>query len=434
MKTIKRYTQGLVALFALLAGVALTACEDQPDKYEVADGVPTVKYVRLPAPVSADSLLTGAYMENTICLVGDNLRSIVELYFNDQKAVLNTSYMTDHTLLVDVPKNIPEEVTDKLYMITRANDTIPYDFKVLVPAPAVNSLSCEFAAPGSEVTIYGDYLLDDPNTPLTIEMAGNVKVTNITSISKTQVSFVLPANAIEGYITVTSLYGTGRSKFVYHDTRNILFDWDDSHGGLATGHGWRAGVVRVDDPVAGIDGSYLYFGGAAIDGAAGATWAEDQFCFNYWPEPSAGYPALSAMPKFAEMLSEYGWDKLQLKFEVNVPASNPWQSAALQAMFTSDADVTNATGNNNYYSSDKLPRGLWLPWNGPGSYDTGGKWVTVSMKLADFNKTPTGTACAESLNPDHFTGLTFFVWNGGLAGTTCNPVICFDNIRVVPVE
>jgi len=30
------------------------------------------------------------------------------------------------------------------------------------------------------------------------------------------------------------------------------------------------------------------------------------------------------------------------------------------------------------------------------------------------------------------SGLTFFVWNGGVSGTDCNPVICIDNIRVVP--
>ena len=55
-------------------------------------------------------------MANTICLVGENLRSVYELYFNDQKAILHTSYITDHTLMVDVPKEIPSVVTDKIYM------------------------------------------------------------------------------------------------------------------------------------------------------------------------------------------------------------------------------------------------------------------------------------------------------------------------------
>ena len=65
----------------------MAACEAEPDKYEVAGGKPPLKYVRVPDPAAADSLLTGAYMETTICLVGENLRSVYELYFNDQKDV-----------------------------------------------------------------------------------------------------------------------------------------------------------------------------------------------------------------------------------------------------------------------------------------------------------------------------------------------------------
>ena len=160
--------------------------------------------------------------------------------------------------MVDVPKEIPSVVTDKIYMVTRAKDTIDYDFKVLVPAPTVNSISCEFAKPGSEVTLIGDYFIDDPNVPLTITMAGNVEVTNITNITKTAVSFILPDNAPAGYINVKSIYGTGRSKFRYYDTRNILFDWDGSHGGMAIAHGWRDGskVLREADENS-IDGAYI---------------------------------------------------------------------------------------------------------------------------------------------------------------------------------
>ena len=75
-------------------------------------------------------------------------------------------------------------------MITKGNDTITYNFKVLVPNPVVNSISCEYAKEGTEATLYGDYFLDDPNVPLTITMPGNVAVTQITNITKTALSFV----------------------------------------------------------------------------------------------------------------------------------------------------------------------------------------------------------------------------------------------------
>lgn len=423
-----------MAFAALLAfvGVTATSCEDEPHKYEVADGVPTIKYVKVTSPESGDSLITGAYMDNLICIVGDNLRSTVELWFNDQKAVLNTSYMTDNTILVSVPGTIPGEVSNLMYFVTSGNDTITYPFEVIVPAPSVNSMSCEYAPVGSEATIYGNYFIDDPNVPLSISF-GNVDVTEITDIQMSQVSFIVPQGAEECNVSVTSIYGTTVSSFHYLDTRNILFDWDGSHGGIATGHGWRNGTVQSTNPD-GIDGSYIYFGGVPMSGTVGGTWAEDNFSFNYWPEPEAGYPELSSMPDFAEMLSQYDVSELQIKFEVYVPTSNPWQSSALQMIFSGNDIVTYATGNNGYFSNTDLPRGLWIPWQTTGSYDTGDQWVTMSMNLSEFNRTHEGQSCGNALTKDDFTGLTFFVWNGGVEGTDCNPVICIDNIRVVPIK
>lgn len=71
-----RYTNWFFAAAVVVAGFSMAACEDEPDKYEVAGGKPTLKYVRVPDPAAADSLLSGAYMANTICLVGENLRSV----------------------------------------------------------------------------------------------------------------------------------------------------------------------------------------------------------------------------------------------------------------------------------------------------------------------------------------------------------------------
>ncbi len=409
-----------------VTGFSMTSCEDEPDKFELADGHPTLLYVRSPLPAEADSLLVGAYMGNTVCLVGNNLRSIYELYFNDQKAVLNTSYMTDHTVLVDVPKTIPTDVTNKIYMVTKSKDTVDFDFKVLVPAPQITSMECEYVQPGSEATIYGDYMIDDPNVPLTITMAGNVPVTEITSVSKTQVSFIVPEGALPGTITMTSIYGTGRSSFQYGDTRNILFDWDGSHGGLALANGWRKGNVHDNDPVENLDGPYLYFGKAKFD-ANSTTWKEDEYCFNHWAYSDSD--ALYNRPEFAAMIEKYGVANLQIKFEINVPSENPWKANALQVMFTKVGVV-----DGNGYYSDGSPRGLWTPWKNTGSYDTGGKWQTVSMKLSEFIYTHEGKTSTGTLSKEDLAGLTFFVWNGGVAGAECEPVICIDNIRVVPVE
>ena len=67
----KKLLNSLFLLTALtLTTSVFTGCKDEPDKYEVSDGNPTISYIRPLGTESADSLLTGAYMDNGICIVG----------------------------------------------------------------------------------------------------------------------------------------------------------------------------------------------------------------------------------------------------------------------------------------------------------------------------------------------------------------------------
>lgn len=445
MKT--RYINWFFVAALAMMGCLMTACEDQPDKYEIADGVPTLKYVRSPLPEEADSLLVGAYLGNTVCLVGDNLRSIYELYFNDQKATLNTSYMTDHTVLVDIPKNIPEEVTNKIYMITKSGEKVDFDFSVMVPAPVVSSMSCEYAPAGSEAVLYGDYFVDDPNVPLTISMPGDITVEGeqITSITKTAVKFIVPEGAVQGNIRVKSIYGTGQSVFQYKDTRNILFDWDGKYeGALAAGNSWngdneKKGQILASVPP--VDGKYMVMGPATLSGGQWQTPGE--YLMMYWPDPNAteGCVPLYNLPQFKKMLEDYKIEELALKFEVYVPTSNPWMAEGMQIRFTSLDEVSMSNQTQDYIWNDdesheegKAPRGVWVPWEETGSYDTNNQWVTVTLKMSEFNKLVSGLASDTEFTQDRFAGLSIFLRGGGVDGKECEPIICIDNIRVVPVE
>ena len=445
MKT--RYINWFFVAALAMMGCFMTACEDQPDKYEIADGVPTLKYVRSPLPEEADSLLVGAYLGNTVCLVGDNLRSIYELYFNDQKATLNTSYMTDHTVLVDIPKNIPEEVTNKIYMVTKSGAKVDFDFSVMVPAPVVNSMSCEYAPAGSEAVLYGDYFVDDPNIPLTISMPGDITVEGeqITSITKTAIKFIVPEGAVQGNIRVKSIYGTGQSVFQYKDTRNILFDWDGKYeGALAAGNSWngdneKKGQILTSVPP--VDGKYMVMGPATLSGGQWQTPGE--YLMMYWPDPNAteGCVPLYNLPQFKKMLEDYKIEELALKFEVYVPTSNPWMAEGMQIRFTSLDEVSMSNQTQDYIWNDdesheegKAPRGVWVPWEETGSYDTNNQWVTVTLKMSEFNKLVSGLASDTEFTQDRFAGLSSFLRGGGVDGKECEPIICMDNIRVVPVE
>lgn len=438
MKT--RYINWFFVAALAMMGCLMTACEDQPDKYEIADGVPTLKYVRSPLPEEADSLLVGAYLGNTVCLVGDNLRSIYELYFNDQKATLNTSYMTDHTILVDIPKNIPEEVTNKIYMITKSGAKVDFDFNVMVPAPVVSSMSCEYAPAGSEAVLYGDYFVDDPNIPLTISMPGDITVEGeqITSITKTAVKFIVPVGAMQGNIRVKSIYGTGQSVFQYKDTRNILFDWDGKYeGALAAGNSWNGDNEKkgqILPSVPSVDNNYMVLGTTFLSGGQWDTPPE--YTMMYWPDLNAteGCVPLYDLPQFKKMLEDYTIEELALKFEVYVPTSNPWMAEGMQIMFTSLDEASIQKHNNDYFYQTETPRGVWVPWEETGSYDTGDQWVTVTLKMSEFNKQLSGVVSETELTKEKLAGLSIFLRGGGVDGKECEPIICIDNIRVVPVE
>ena len=418
MKTTK-YIKGLALLTTFFTGVAMTSCEDEPDKYEIAEGLPTVHYVRLPDPEVADSLITGASLSNTICIVGDNLRSVYELYFNDQKAILNTSLMTDHTIIVDVPSTIPSVVTDKMYLVNINKDTVMYDFSTIVPAPEITSMTNEYATPGTEVTISGNYFIDDPNEPLTITM-GNVPVAEITNISQNAVSFVIPQGVTTSYINVTSIYGTGKSTFRYMES-DVLFDFDnDGDDALYNYNGWHTSTIGTLAEVTPIDKNYLIFQGNLDNN----TWDDSHFAFEYWPNGDNASPYLNTLTDFDDL------SNLQFKFEVNVP--DAWSACAMQIMLTTNAEVSGDNMNNSFFTNETFPRALWIPWQSSGNYTTDG-WTTVTIPLSEFRFGSSGTAI-NALSATDITGLTIFVYGGGVTGTACTPTICIDNIRVVPIH
>jgi len=407
MKTFKYKSFLWVSVFCLVC----MGCKEYPDAYKIADGTPEVLYVRLPDAAAADLLLDGAFLGNTICIVGNNLRSVYELYFNDQKAILNTSLITDHTLIVTVPRGIPEVVTNKIYLITKKGDKVDYPFKSKVPAPVVSAISCEYAPDGGEAVLYGDFFIDDPNVPLKITMAGNIPVTEIKNIQKTEVRFVIPTGAQKGYINVQTMYGTGRSHFQFRDDRGMILDWDK----LNANGGWRSGNLAEED---GISGKYVVFKGNLAEDPS--DWGdENAFSFNLWGIAN-GRPE-------GDFFSAADLDKLLFKFEINILA--PWSSKAMQIVFTS----WSTQGTNGYYGDVSYPRALWMPWTSTGSYQTDG-WITVTIPMTEFRYGPNGKGLEKPNSSGFYGGLSMFVWHGGVTGKACSTEMWIDNIRVVPME
>jgi hypothetical protein len=429
----------IYAAAALLAAVSFTACEDEPDRFRLTEGVPTVYYVRPVAAASADSLLTAAYMGNSICIVGDNLTSVYKLLFNDQAATLNNSYITDHTLLVDVPNEIPGEVSNKMYLINKEGKTVEYDFSVLVPGPSISSMKNEHAPAGSTTVLYGDYFVDDPNVP--IQLFVGDKEAAITDFNKGAITFKVPADAVANSpLKVKTIYGEAKSTFYWKDTRGMLFNFDtDPH---PANHGWHAQVIETDETA--LDGKFLRLGGVDVTMSEDGGWDDGHFSFEYWPGDWTDPISYNDSPLLTDYADFSKWEDMALKFELYIPSANPWMAASMQIIMAGVDKITGSGAgvdiygntvpgaNNTYFNGNSLPRGLYTPWVATGSYDTGDEWLTVTIPFSNFIYGSDGSVATGVLTEADFTSLLIFVWSGGNKGTECQPVLKIDNIRAVP--
>lgn len=453
---IKNINGALFAMALVAASAGFTSCEDEPDKYEVAGGTPTIDYVRPVDAASKDSLLTAASLNNTICIVGRNLRSVTKINFNDQAAVLNTSYMTDNTIIVTVPKAIPNEVSDKIYFITSKQDTVAYDFKTIVPAPTINSMSNEWAAAGEEVTIKGDYFLDYDNSHLNIKVGENYTIPyEDLKISQNSIKFNMPEDMPKHEpIYITTINGTTKAGFRYMDNRGMLFDFDTpwKEGGDVLGNnGWHNRTITSD--ATSLSGNYMVLGETAM-GSDGA-WNDGNFSFEYWPGSWQDPETYSSRPRMQDLADFSDWQNMSLKFEMCIPKDNSWSAAPMQIYFGSVTQVSNGAagtkdiygnvlaGANNTFFHDqgKLARALYMPWQNTEDklYNTEGKWVTVTIPLADFVYDYDGNKGLSYSGVNDFSAFNIFVIKGSYndanvlpTGVDCNPIIKIDNIRVVP--
>jgi len=395
----------MLLLAALFSSTVFQSCK----KSESESGMPVVNYVRLNDPLKSDSLIVSALMGQIIVLMGENLQNVNQIWFNDQQASVNTNLVTSTAIIVTVPNVIPGLVTNQIRLITsNKHDTLFYPFNVKVPAPKLDAMLCEYVPTGGTAVIQGDFFINDPSSPLKVFFPGNIEGT-VTSVSIHEIKVTVPSGSGVGPIQVKTIYGSTNSTFFFRDDRNILLDFDTK---TAAG-GWRSGVIKNSNPDP-ISGNYVKFSGA-MAAKSGSTWNEDAFSFDLWPIAN-GRPN---EPIYTGDLAN-----AVIKFECYVV--DPWQAGALQMIFT----PYTTTGTNSYIADSQIPRGLWIPWKTTGSYETSG-WTTVTIPLSEFKYAADGSICPNAFTADMISGLTFFVYSGGVDGTDCTINMCIDNIRVV---
>lgn len=397
MKPFLKYIT-LLIIPAMLIGVS--GCSKDDDKPN--NGTPAVHYIRSTDPALSDSLLVGSFMGSLIAIVGENLGNTKQLWFNDQQATLNPTYITDKTILVNVPSTVPTEVTDKMRFVFGDGSEMLYDFKVNVPAPVVGSIKCEYVPDGETAVLYGDFFFE----PMKVIFPGEVEG-QIVSISKTEVQVTVPAGAGSGPISVQTNFGKVKSKFYFRDDRNILLDYDSK-----LHETWTAPIANPasnPDP-APVSGGYAYFKHAA-DGAW--MWT-NELTMQYWaPRGRGNVPVATGLP-----------GDLVFKFECNVPVE--WRDVRMEIFFGPYADDHGRDAPGTVFAR-------WKPWkNGP--FTTYG-WITVSIPLSEFKygKDDPDDDEVGSRKIENLSSLTNVVMMLFGPANGPNPVhVCIDNVRIVP--
>ncbi|MDR1119735.1 MAG: glycan-binding surface protein [Dysgonamonadaceae bacterium] len=413
----------IILIFALL--IMSFGCENEDE--QVTGGKPEVQYVRALSTELPDNLVTGEFLGARLAIIGKGLAGVNKILFNDVPAVLNPAYITDNSIIVSIPSAIPG-VKQNLIKLYTATDSCYYDFEVKVPAPTVNSMSFEWTVAGDVTEINGNYFIDDPNVPLQVTFTGDVAAT-IVDIDLSKITVEVPEGALEGPVTITSVYGSTKSPFHYKDSRNIIATFNN---GISPDYdyysGWHGGSGVATE--GGINGNYLRLG----DGSAEMTddaWNDGTFSWENWTY-------LATDPDFfdASKMNNY-----VLKFEIKY---TDWSAAALQIIFTGASDVMlnwqNGNGltfdskwggsANSYVSSADYPRMLIIPWK-DGIYNS--DWTTVTIPMSECKYNSGGEAVSPQ-GTGHYSGLTLFVNEGGIAGTPCHPTLWIDNVRIVPAK
>lgn len=383
MKTINKYSLLLFICAAL--SIVIVGCDDDEG------GEPRVSYIRITRAASSDSLLVSAGQGQMIAIMGDNLQNTQEVWFNDQRATLTATFITNKSIIVRIPSDIPDEITNELRLVFANGRTLTYDFTVDISKPLVNRMKSEYVNIGDVATFYGNFFY----APLEVTFTGGAQA-EIVSVEDQILQVIVPDGAQPGPITITSNFGETLTSQWYLDDRNIFADFE---GPFANGF-WRGDdfVVESDDDVPNINGKFV----RVKRGDQGA-----------WPYIEVyGGPADGDVAGLTKVIPEEAFlnpTAFSVKFEINTVRSI---AGAVMRLYLGDApnDDFGEARNNIYYE--------WL-----ANLDTQGEWETVTLPWSEVY-------AANQRFPYNSNGYGMYIYFHGPNAATYD--FAFDNFRVVP--
>lgn len=338
----------------LAAGMLLSfqSCNDDD-----VDGAPAITNVRLLDPTKADSSLNAAEPGSLIVIQGQNLGSVMKVYFNDFEATFNAALGSNSNLVVTIPANAPTKAVDanvsnKIKVQTRGGEAT-YDFVLSAPTPVLTGLYSEFVKPGGTLVINGDYFYNIKSVKVG---ATNLQILNTTV---KQITAKMPATAVSDIVTVEGEFGSVKTAFKVNSME---------------GH-----MVNFDVPAT-TWGAEVCWGGAPIVPATDANAISGKYSrIKQTKLPATGYADawVFSTCSFDFKLAAGPAAERQFKFEHNI--AEPWKAGKYEITIT-------AGGTEFVYA--------FQPWNSTEftatGYQTNG-WRTAVIELSEFKSASGGT-------------------------------------------
>lgn len=402
----KSIFKSLMLVAAAAAMLTQAGCEDRNVNDPQSDATPSIKYIRPTDPALADKLLESSPMGETIAIIGSGLEGVVEIFFNDVRAELNPTLVTEHSIICNVPAVMPTEITNTMTLKTGKGNICVYDFAVDIPVPFITGTSCEWAKAGSEMTLYGSYLFpyEESNT-FDVTFPGG-KTAQIKSFDSSSITVTVPEGALEGTISVEGEYGIGMTKFSYRESTGMFIDCEN----VAVWDGWSYSGAYVHDDEESIDGSYIELTGSA----AAWNWNTSGLALFFNNVLEDGTSRQPLLPLDADP-AEYA-----LKFECHI---NAWSDLWASMWFAGQYNTFSIDGEEAQYH--------WKPFADDSVIK--GEWTTVTIPLSDFKVDKEETVNDRTLSRGDMGNFYIFFF-GGLAdeANAGTPIsVYIDNFRIV---
>jgi hypothetical protein len=214
----KKFSINRALMFALVSVMGWVACTKSED-----NAPPTIERFRL---TLKDSTIAAAGIGNTVAIIGTNLATTQQVFFNDFPLAINLSYVKDDAIIVQLPQETPYRgQSNKVKVVTLYGEAIK-DFTVIQPSPTVTGFSPASGDGGTIVTIKGK---DLDNVKTVLVGADTVKF--LAGGTDTELKIEIPAKGAQGNITVFTVGGEGKSvgsfgiSLIIYDDK-IASGWD----------------------------------------------------------------------------------------------------------------------------------------------------------------------------------------------------------------